>query len=370
MMHALNGGKQEQTAVGTAVIGVDVGGTTITAMVVDTDLQPRAQFTCPTDKHTPYHTLESIQTAVHQALDIANFSLNQVSAIGIGIPGRVNPHTGVVHMAVNLNWDDMPAGALLSQALGGIPCFLENDLHLAALGYYTFFTDQTIQHMAYVSIGTGLAAGLILDGRLYRGVHGMAGEFGHMVIEPDGPRCNCGNHGCLETYTAGPAIARAGQQAVAAGQLKLNVDMERITAVDVFQAARLGNPTAQSIVNHASAYLGRGLQALIMAFDIDKIILGGGIARAGGILRQAILREWQRQAQLSPLAAEMLAPEKLEIASPDANAGAWGGVALVGPRLVADLATAAAPVVDRDAFAQMVARSCKSKWQTKRPNHS
>ncbi|HUM68638.1 MAG TPA: ROK family protein [Chloroflexota bacterium] len=314
-MTALNGGQQGQTA----VIGVDVGGTTITVLVVDAALQPRAQFTGATDKRTPQHTLESIQTAVYQALSRSGFSLNQVSAIGIGIPGRVDPDAGVVHLAVNLNWDDMPA----------VPCFLENDLHLAALGYYTYFTNQSVQHMAYVSMGTGLAAGLILDGRLYRGAHGMAGEFGHMVVDPEGPRCNCGNHGCLEMYVAGPAIARAGQQAAAAGQMPVSIAVEDVTAVDVFQSARQGNPTAQTIINQVGAYMGRGLQALIMAFDIDKIILGGGIARAGDTLYQAILREWQRQARLSPLAAEMLIPEKIVIAPADINAGAWGGVALV-----------------------------------------
>lgn len=333
-MMTLNGGKQTQTAVDAAVVGVDVGGTTITALVVDAAWQPRAQFTCPTDKRTPHSTLESIQTAVHQALNQAGISLNQVSAIGIGIPGRVDPQTGIVHLAVNLHWDDMPAGAMLSAAFGGVPCLLENDLHLAALGYYTFFADQTIRQMAYVGIGTGLAAGLILDGRLYRGAHGMAGEFGHMVVEPDGPRCNCGNHGCLEMYVAGPAIAHAGQQAAAAGQMPVTREGECVTAVDVFQAARLGNQAAQTIINQAGVYLGRGLQALIMAFDIDKIILGGGIARAGDTLRQAILREWQRQARLSPLAAEMLIPEKLVIAPPDINPGAWGGVALVRQNLV------------------------------------
>lgn len=333
-MNVMNGEQQGQTAVNTAIVGVDVGGTTITAMVVDATLQSRAQFTCPTDKRTPHSTLESIETAVYQALSQSGFSLNHINAIGIGIPGRVDPHEGVVHLAVNLNWDDMPAGAMLSAAFGGVPCYLENDLHLAALGYYTFFTTSTIQHMAYVSIGTGLAAGLILDGRLYRGAHGMAGEFGHMVVEPDGPRCNCGNHGCLEMYTAGPAIARAGQQAATAGLWASGKEVERITAVDVFQAAHQGNRAAQTIINRTGAYLGRGLQALIMAFDIDKIILGGGIARAGDMLRQAILREWQRQAELSTLAAEMLVAEKLEMAPSESNPGAWGGVALVRQRLL------------------------------------
>lgn len=322
-MNALNGdGQQEQV-----VIGVDVGGTTITAMVVDTALQVRGQATQTTDKSTPQGTFKSIVATILQALEIGQTPLSQVKATGIGIPGKVDPTTGTVHLAVNLNWNHIPAAEWFQQALG-VPCYIENDLHLAALGYYHFFTDSSIQNMAYVSIGTGLAAGLILDGRLYRGAHGMAGEFGHIVMDPHGPTCNCGNRGCLEMYTAGPAYSRAGQEAVAQGKLLLPPGQANVTAVDVFNAAQSGNPAAQKIIHTAGAFLGRGLQILIMAYDVDKIILGGGVTRAGDLFRHAILDEWQRQASLSPLAAEMLRPEKLECAPLEHNAGAWGGVAL------------------------------------------
>jgi glucokinase len=227
----------------------------------------------------------------------------------------------------------VPAGHLLSQILG-VPCYLEKDLHLAALGYYHFFATGTLQHMAYVSVGTGVAAGLILDGRLYRGAHGMAGEFGHMVVDPQGLRCNCGNRGCLETFTAGPAIVRAGQEAVRDGRMTFPAELAEMTAVDVFDAAKSGNPAAQEIIHVVGSYLGRGLQALMMSYDVDKIILGGGIARAGDIFLNAILHEWQQQASLSLLAAEMLKPEKVELVPPEVNAGAWGGVALARDRTV------------------------------------
>lgn len=320
-MNGLNGGKPEQTA----VIGVDVGGTTITALVVDDSLHVRSEVTSQTDKSSVRHTLDSIAATITQALQSAQIPLTQISAIGIGVPGKVNALTGTVEMAVNLNWDRVPAGELLGQIMG-VACYVENDLNLAALGYHHFFTSTDIRNMAYVTVGTGVAAGFILDGRLYRGSNGMAGEFGHMVVDPSGPRCNCGNYGCLETFTAGPAITRAGKEAATRGELEIAVEM--VTALDVFNAARAGNPAAQQIITTAGAYLGRGLQALIMAFDVDKIIIGGGIARAGDIFLHSIWREWQRQANLSPLAAEMLKPEKCECALPERNAGAWGGVAL------------------------------------------
>lgn len=320
---AVNGAGQSFTD--SVVVGVDVGGTTITALVADSALQERSQVTGNTDKTSARHTLESIITVIHQALETAHTPLAQVRAIGIGIPGKVNATTGVVQLAVNLNWDNMPAGPLLHHAFA-VPCYLENDVQLAALGYYHFYTSRAVQHMAYVSVGTGVAAGLILDGRLYRGANGMAGEIGHMVLDPAGPRCNCGNRGCLETFTAGPAIAHAGQQALDNGRISSGA--AHLTAVHVFNAARSGNDAAQEIIHTAGSYLGRGLQTLLMAYDIEKIVIGGGIARAGDIFRNSILREWQRQAHLSPLAADMLKPEKIELAPPHANAGAWGGVFL------------------------------------------
>jgi glucokinase len=312
---------------GGVTVGVDVGGSTITAVVVDTALHARAQLTRATDKSSPRRTIDSIAATVTEALEMAQTPLAQVSAIGMGVPGKVDTATGMVNLAVNLNWDEMPAGSLFSE-LFGVPCYLENDLRLAALGYYRFFTKQSIQNMAYVSVGTGLAAGLILDGRLHRGSNGMAGEIGHMVIDPDGPVCNCGNRGCLEMYTAGPAYARAGEAAVTQGRLEYLRGKEEVTAVDIFHAAEMGETAAQEIIDSIGATLGRGLQTLIAAYDVDKIILGGGVARAGDIFLQSIRREWQRQAGLSPLAADMLQPEKLECAPAERNAGAWGGVAL------------------------------------------
>lgn len=308
-------------------MGVDIGGTTISAIVVDLDMMILEQATFSTDLTSPSRTIDSIILAIKQTAQNAKVPLASVAHIGIGIPGKVDVLNGHVNLAVNLNWQDVAAGQMLSQALD-LPCSLENDLNTAALGCYHFLNPEQTQNLAYVSIGTGLAAGLILNGRLYRGAHGMAGEFGHIVVDPQGPRCKCGNYGCLEVFTAGPAIAQAGRQAVSAGQLTLPNGSRPITAQDVFKAAKAANPAAQHIINTAAGYLGRGLQALIMAYDVDKIILGGGISQAGEFFRQTILREWTRQANLSPLAADMLHPDKLNLAPTEHNAGTWGGVAL------------------------------------------
>src|SRR5205823_13868902 len=126
---------------------------------------------------------------------------------GLGIPGRVQPATGLVESAVNLRWRQLPAGPLLAERLG-VPCHLENDARAAALGAYQTGDERRFQNWAYISVGTGIAAGLILRGQLYRGPNGMAGEIGHTVVLPGGPRCACGLSGCLEAIAAGPAILR------------------------------------------------------------------------------------------------------------------------------------------------------------------
>ena len=308
-------------------VGVDVGGSKVAVLVVDAQRRVRGRATMPTDVSGPKRTLASIVGAIRQAIQAANAHEDEIAAIGLGIPGRVNPETGVVQLAVNLNWNELPVGALLESELGA-PCFLENDVRAATSGVYHYNGNHTLQSMAYVSIGTGIAAGLIINGALYRGSSGMAGEIGHMVIDPHGPRCQCGAHGCLETFAAGPAIARLGRQAVESGVATLLKDFDPLTAENVYQAARQGDAAAQAIVDKVGSYLGQALQWMVTAYDVERIVLGGGVARAGEAFWQPILRELDRQRQASPLASEMLASEMFHLLPADYDAGIWGAVAL------------------------------------------
>lgn len=316
-------------------VGVDVGGTTITAVVADELGALLGEATVFTNVLSPDRTLGSIVTAVTTALDVANRDMTAVLCLGLGIPGLVDPATGRVKLAVNLNWTDVPAGSLL-EAEFGVPCFVENDVRVAALGCSARLFGGAVKHLAYVSIGTGLAAGLILDGRLYRGAHGMAGEIGHLIVEPDGLLCKCGNRGCLEAYVSGPAIALAGQTAVQQGQSTTLATNEPITAAQVFAAAAIHDLVAKNIIQRAGAYLGQALQGLIMTYDVEKIVLSGGVARNGRLLLDAIHQEWQQQAARSPLAAVMLDTAVLQVASPADNYGAWGAIQLAQKNL-ADL---------------------------------
>jgi glucokinase len=306
--------------------GVDVGGTTVTTQLVDGNLQPIHELTVATDTSSPDATLESIAGGIALALQEAGISA-PLGGIGLGIPGAVDTVNGVSVMAVNLHWYDYPVAPRL-QARFGAPVCLENDVRVAALGVYQFDNAAANQDLVYVSIGTGVAAGVILAGRLLRGRNGLAGEVGHFIVEPDGPPCNCGARGCLETLVSATAVIRLARAALAAGAPTVLRDCTPLNAKAVYDAAAGGDAVAAEIVNSVGARLGIALRNVLMAYDVDSIVLGGGVTRAGDRYLQPVLAEWARQRETSAFARAMLLPQKLRIADPTRNMGAWGAVAL------------------------------------------
>lgn len=308
------------------IVGADIGGSKIHVLVVDQHDTELAKFIAPTDVSSEQNTLDSIVSAIKTAVHQANKNLENVVGVGIGLPGKIDHTTGHVDIAVNLNWQDYPARQNLEHSLNA-PCHLENDVRLAALGCHHYLHPE-VNNLIYVTIGTGVAAGVILNRQLYRGSNNIAGEFGHSVIDPNGSICKCGNRGCLETFVAGPAFAVTANQATTGILAEIKTQKE-VTAVDVFNAAQQNDPTALEIIQNTGSILGQALQNLIMAYDPDKIILGGGVSHAGNMFLQSILREWQRQASSSPFAAQLLKSTKLELAPLDRNLGAWGGIGLI-----------------------------------------
>jgi glucokinase len=314
---------------GDLVAGVDVGGTKVAVLVVDRAANVRSRLTLPTKLESgPGSTLEGIAESVEEAVRLAGGRLGDLGAVGIGVPGRVDPQTGVVRSAVNLGWREMPVGEALSKRLGA-PCVLENDVRTAALGVQRYFGKEVPKDMAYISVGTGIAAGLILDGKVYRGAHGLAGEIGHMVVEPDGQACACGARGCLETVAAGPAIARMGEEAVTSGAQSVLREYRPITAQGVYQAAREGDAVAAEIARRVGGYLALALQQMIVAYDVELIVLGGGVSRAGDAFLRPVIEELARLRSGSALESEMIQVEMIRLLPPDYDAGTWGAVALV-----------------------------------------
>lgn len=307
--------------------GVDVGGTKVAVLVVDNRFNVRARTTVPTMLDGPESTLEGIAEAIKQAVAQAGAQMSDVAAVGMGVPGRVDPEIGTVRRAVNLGWEEMPAGDMLSARLD-VPCFLENDVRVASIGVQRYLGDDAPRNMAYIGIGTGIAAGLIFDGRSYRGAHGLAGEIGHMVVDPNGPQCPCGARGCLETLAAGPAIAQMGKEAARTDSHTSLRDRQPITVEAVYRAAGEGDATAQGIISRVSGYLALALQQLIMACDVECIVLGGGVSRVGDAFLQPVLAELARLREGSTLNGEMIQPDMIRLLPPDYDAGTWGAVEL------------------------------------------
>ena len=317
--------------------GVDVGGTTVTtqlvAQLVDGQLRPVHETTVATDTSSPDATLESIAHGIDLTLREAQVT-HGLAGIGLGVPGQVDSVNCVSVMAVNLFWYGYPVGARLRERFG-VPIALENDVRAAALGVYQFDNPANGQDLVYVSIGTGVAAGIILNGQLLHGRNNLAGEVGHFIVDPQGPPCNCGARGCLETLVSATAVIRMARAAISAGQATILAACEPLNAKAVYDAAAAGDAVAQQIVADVGTRLGIALRNVIMAYDVDTVVLGGGVTRAGDRYLQPILAEWARQRETSAFARAMLLPSKLRTADPSRNMGAWGAVALAARNIPA-----------------------------------
>jgi predicted NBD/HSP70 family sugar kinase len=192
-------------------LGVDIGGSSVEAVASDADHRVVAHAISPTDVASGDGILASASAAIREALRSVDGASDDVAGIGIGVPGQVDADTGVVRLAMNLNidGDGLAVGAAIVDAFG-LPVAVENDVRAAAVGAYEVHRTDTedLRTLVYLGIGTGISAGVVVDGRLHRGRDGLAGEIGHVVVAPDGPACRCGLRGCLEAVAAGPAIRR------------------------------------------------------------------------------------------------------------------------------------------------------------------
>jgi glucokinase len=311
------------------LVGVDVGGSKIAVLVVDRSFAVRARHTIPTAVGAPDGAAAHIADAVEAALATAGADIGRVAAIGVGVPGRVDPTQGEVSLAVNLGWHRLPLGPQLEERLG-LPCAIENDVRAAAAGIIERRLLGDVADFVYLAVGTGISAGVVIDSRVHRGTRGLAGEIGHIVVDADGPRCTCGLRGCLETIAAGPAIGRAAVAALESGRGSMLAAADGIDAAAVYRAAAAGDELAGEIVGHAGRSLARAIHALVMTYDVERVVLGGGVSRAGEGFIAPIRAELEAMRASSELAAEMLPPGVIAISPDGPDTGAWGGVSIAG----------------------------------------
>ncbi len=317
-------------SVGRLRVGVDIGGSKVAVLVVDQADAVLARRSVPAASAVPDEAIAQIASVIRETVAEAGGTMADVAAVGLGVPGRVDSATGDVTFAVNLGWQHLPLGRRLEAALG-VPCVVENDVRAAAVGLHRDAGYRAVDDLIYLGIGTGISAGVVLDGRLHRGVRGMAGEIGHVVLDPDGADCACGLRGCFETIAAGAGIARAARAAIEAGEPTTLEAQPQATAADVFAAAEKGDRLATRLVDAAAAAIARMVHELVLAYDVELVVIGGGISRAGAPLLERIQAGLARIAAPSAFAAELLAETDVRLAGSDHDVGTRGAIALLDP---------------------------------------
>jgi glucokinase len=228
--------------------------------------------------------VDRVAKCVRDAVDEADMNLKQVRAIGIGAPGAIEPETGEVIFAPNLQWKDAPLKKELEKLLE-IPVFVENDCNACALGVQEVELKGRTRNLLGIFLGTGIGGGLIIDGRVYRGFNGTAGELGHMVIQVGGPKCGCGNNGCFEALASRTALFREIQTRVKAGEKTiltelLGGELDDLKSGDLRKAIRKGDKLVEKVVEGAAEYTGIAVANLINILNPEVVVLGGGVIDA------------------------------------------------------------------------------------------
>lgn len=284
---------------GKSIIGVDLGGTQIRSALMDENgniLNRVTEWTLA--EEGPEAIIGRLEEAIREAAGVMDWA--QIRGIGIGAPGPLNPWTGVIHKAPNLpGWHEVPLRNLIAETFK-VPAYVGNDANLAALAEKRFGAGKGVDDLVYMTISTGIGGGVIVGGELLLGAHGLAAELGHHTIDINGPRCGCGNIGCLEALAAGPAIARHAVDLIEGGAetsiMELaQGDLNRVTAKLVTRAAKKGDQVAIGIIQRAGFYIGVGIVNLLHILDPELVIIGGGVSKAGDLLFDSIQATvWER----------------------------------------------------------------------------
>jgi glucokinase len=266
------------------VLALDVGGTKLAAGVVDGEGRVLARSVVPSHaEQGPWSMIERHIELGRKVVDESGVPWSSIAGVGIACGGPLDPEAGIILSPPSLpGWDLIPLTEHVSDRLG-IPAAVENDATAGALAEWWFGAGRThgVNDLVYLTISTGIGGGLVLDGRLYRGVAGNAGELGHLTVHYDGRPCGCGRRGCLEAYASGTNIAARAREAIAAGARSALQERPGFTAKDVDEAAVAGDALARSIWDETMAMLGSAVANILDVFNPALVVLGGGVTRAG-----------------------------------------------------------------------------------------
>ncbi len=313
------------------IVAVDLGGTHFRVMLADRDGRMVARVRGETEAADGPEVVEKrLVAAVHEVLN--GRPVARVAGVGIAAPGPIDPWTGVLYNPPNLpGWNEMPLRDRLQERLG-LSVWAGNDANLAALGEHRFGCGQDVDDLVYLTISTGIGGGIISRGELLWGSHGLAAEAGHIILQPDGPLCGCGQHGCLEALASGPAIGRRATEQIAAGKTSTLQpalrDGKSLTGQQVVNAARMGDRLALAVLQQAAVYIGMGIATLVHLLDPAIVVIGGGVSNAGELLLDPIRQTVRAYTMEAYHDGVTIVPTAL-----GDDVGLWGAVALVMDRL-------------------------------------
>lgn len=294
-------------------VGLDVGGTKTDAVAVDDSGTIVGRVRLATGWGADAVTA-TVLAAVRALGTDAGVDVSAIRSVGVGIPGQIDPGTGRVSHAVNLGVEELDIVAATAPHLG-VTVGVENDVKAAALGAYALHGGSG--SMGYLNVGTGIAAGIVTDGRLWRGARGTAGEVGHIAVDPNGPLCRCGQFGCIEAFAGGGSIAERWGRA---GALPVR---------DVFDAADRGDPLARDLRSGLARGVAAAIRVLVLTADVDVVVLGGGVTALGDRLMGDVTAELAASAEASAFMRSLRLEDRVELLPAGSPAAALGA-ALVG----------------------------------------
>jgi len=295
-------------------------------VVVNLDARVHRRLKVHIRQESPESAITSLAQGIEAITDgIANKIL---PAIGLGIPGLVDIRSGVIKLAADIGWVDVPFQSMVKKALH-LDTFIANRSKVGALAEFWYGSRRGVKDLIYVSIGTGVAAGIIHQGNLFVGANSSAGELGHLTIVPDGPMCPCGNRGCLQQLVSEDAIANLARQRLRRNPSSLlhstaGHHPELISAGDVFAAADQGDPVALETLEEVASYIGIAIAGLINLFNPEVIFLGGPVGEASAVLTEKIKEKARHRAMYYPMSAVQIQRSSL-----GTDAGAIGASVLV-----------------------------------------
>ena len=300
-------------------IGCDLGGTNLRAAIVDVKsgdvLHHMSVPTLAREGHDA--VMGRMADLFLQVIQSAGMQKDDIGGIGIGVPGVLDLEKGETLFLPNLHgtWPHVPLRDKITH-LTGLPTALLNDVRSITNGEWRFGAGRGVDTVAVFAIGTGIGGGLVINGQLHLGIGGTGGELGHTMIDFNGPRCGCGNNGCLEAYASGPAIAAMGMKAVAQGLTTriaelCEYDLNRITPELITQAAQAGDEIAKDIYEKAGFYVGIAAANMCASIGPPRIIIGAGIGQAGELLLDPIRRTIHERVHVMPVEQVEVVPSQL-----------------------------------------------------------